>query len=377
MVSPEGMIQQAYHRIKPFINRFKRAYHLIDEERNLRTTFDMPTRTRLWLYLHGFTSRAAMLYDLRDEGTDAYLSDWDRYIKSPEINGDWNVFLDNKIVFHHLLSEYDEHRVPIYGILDQGRIHPSEGTTERGLNAGRWVRHILEKDGALVVKPITGGGGKNVLVCRVVEDEYQVNGTVHSAKEFESRVGDLDGYIVCEFVEQTSYAQNLYPATPNTIRVLTMVCPKTGNPFLARAIQRMGADGTGPIDNFSSGGLSAKIETTTGKLGTAVQYPHPDRTMNVEVDSLEWHETHPDSGAIIAGTVIPGWEQIRERLLEIACEFSYIPYVGWDIIVTDDSGSFKIIEANSHSGVKSLQVHGPLLTDERVRDFYKAYDVIK
>jgi D-alanine-D-alanine ligase-like ATP-grasp enzyme len=62
-------------------------------------------------------------------------------------------------------------------------------------------------------------------------------------------------------------------------------------------------------------------------------------------------------------------------LLEITDNLSYIPYAGWDVIVTDNEGSFKLIEANSHSGVKSLQVHEPLLVDNRVREFYETYGV--
>lgn len=74
---------------------------------------------------------------------------------------------------------------------------------------------------------------------------------------------------------------------------------------------------------------------------------------------------------------ILAWNVIRDQLLEIVDDISYIPYAGWDIIVTDDAGSFKLIEANSHSGAKSLQVHAPLLTDERVRNFYKTHGVIR
>jgi hypothetical protein len=205
------MIQRVYHRIKPFTNRAKRAYHLVGEERDLRTTFDMPTQARLWLYRHGFTSRAMMLYDLDVHGTDAYLSDFDRYLKSPEINGDWSVFLDNKLSFYHLLSEYEKHRVSIYGVLRNGCVHPVDKVAESGINTGRWVRKLLDAEGALVVKPITGGGGKNVHLCRISEDGYQVNGEIHTGSDFETKVGNLDEYLVCEFVEQADYARTLYP----------------------------------------------------------------------------------------------------------------------------------------------------------------------
>jgi hypothetical protein len=42
--------------------------------------------------------------------------------------------------------------------------------------------------------------------------------------------------------------------------------------------------------------------------------------------------------------------------------------------VTD--AGFRIIEANSFTGPQFLQIHKPLLADERVRRFYEAHGVI-
>jgi hypothetical protein len=50
---------------------------------------------------------------------------------------------------------------------------------------------------------------------------------------------------------------------------------------------------------------------------------------------------------------------------------AYIPYVGWDIIVTDDG--FCAIEGNNHPHL-GHQDMAPLLTDPRVRAFYERFD---
>ena len=39
-------------------------------------------------------------------------------------------------------------------------------------------------------------------------------------------------------------------------------------------------------------------------------------------------------------------------------------------------GEFEIIEANSFTDVHAMQVHEPLLRDERVREFYERRGVI-
>lgn len=52
------------------------------------------------------------------------------------------------------------------------------------------------------------------------------------------------------------------------------------------------------------------------------------------------------------------------------------PYVEWDVVPTDEEGGFAVLEANSYSGMKALQVHRPLLDDERVKRFYDAHDAL-
>jgi hypothetical protein len=121
-----------------------------------------------------------------------------------------------------------------------------------------------------------------------------------------------------------------------------------------------------PVDNWTAGGLSAKIDIETGTLGPGVRYPF-SKTLN-------WFAEHPDTGAQIEGRSIPRWESLRERLLDIAAAYSHLPYLGWDIVPTSDRG-FTIIEANDCPGVNSLQVHQPLLADDRTRRFYEHHGI--
>lgn len=364
-------IEPIYHAVTQRVDKMKRAYFLASDERKFSQTFDMPLRHRLRLYRHGFMSRAAALYDITRP--NAYLSDFARYIYTPEINGDWSVFLNNKLAFHYLLSDHEEHRANVYAVLQNGRAHPLRGSRKgagektAGKNASDWVRDCLDREEKIVIKPITGGGGENICLCQDLGGRYTVNGTVYSPSEFEQLVNDLDEYLVSEFIEQAAYATEIYPSTPNTIRVLTMIDPVTDEPFIAMAVHRIGSDASGCLDNVEQGGFATEVDRETGSLSAAAQW---------QEGTLEWYRTHPDTDTRIADTQVPGWESIRARLLSIADELSYIPYIGWDILVTGP-GEFRIIEGNDHSDVEFLQVHWPLLTDERVRRFYEAHGVIK
>lgn len=370
-----SVLRQAATSASIYISRLKRLYQLLDEERDFQTMFEVPAQKRVQAYLSGFTTQSAVLYHLNGS-REEYLSDFNRHIFTPEINGGWSSLFDNKFSFYQLLCTHDEHRVPVYAVFREGKVHPIEATDGSEVTTGAWLRELLKREPKVVIKPITGGGGEGVKICSRVGGRYWINGRQYTATEFETEMNGLDQYISCKFVSQAEYARKLSPGTPNTIRALTMIDPNTGDAFLARAIQRIGSERSGSVDNVSNGGLSALIDSTTGSLGPGIQYPHPDQVDSITADGPERHETHPDTGAQISGVQIPGWTEILNQLLAIAEEISYIPYAGWDIIVTDDDASFKLIEANSHTGVRAMQVHGPLLADERIRSFYECYEVI-
>ncbi|ELY60615.1 sugar-transfer associated ATP-grasp domain-containing protein [Natronolimnohabitans innermongolicus] len=379
-------------------------YHTAKSVRNLiaaerESDVDRSVRRRLWLWRRGFISRSDAVYDLEESTYREYVSDYQRFVGTKQINGTWSVALSNKLLFHRLMQPFEDERAGVYGMVRDGGFYPiderrdyremtdggsaisaavdDESPTAAGekrlastgaatRNAAQRVVDRLEEDGRLVLKWVHGGGGNNVLLCSRTDDGYRVNDDRYTEAEFRSLVSTLDEYLVCEFVEQGSFSAGRYPATPNTIRVITMYDAEAGEPFIAAAVHRIGTTKSAPLDNFTQGGLSAAIDLETGELGPGAQ-PLDD-------GGVEWYAVHPDIETRIAGERVPGWNQIRAGVLELADACSFLPYVGWDVIVTDD-GEFTVIEANSYPGLKSIQVHGPLLADDRVRRFYARHGV--
>ncbi|WP_339104331.1 sugar-transfer associated ATP-grasp domain-containing protein [Haloterrigena salinisoli] len=356
-------------------------------------------RRRLWLWRRGFVSRSDAVYDLDPETYRDYVSDYERFVRTKRINGTWSVALSNKLLFHRLMQPFDDERMTVYGLIRDGTYHPIDDRRDRREvtdggpaasgpigtggppseppqssahpretgNAAQRVIDRLEVEDRLVLKWVRGGGGNNVLLCSRTGDGYRVNGDRYPESAFRSLVADLDEYLVCEFVDQGPFPTALYPATPNTIRLITMYDDELGEPFVAAAIQRIGTTDSAPLDNFTQGGLSAAIDLETGELGPGARPP--------DGDGVEWHSTHPDTKMAVEGERIPGWQRIRATVLEMADACPFVPYVGWDVIVTDDDGGFTVIEANSYPGLKSIQVHEPLLADDRVRRFYERHGV--
>jgi len=69
---------------------------------------------------------------------------------------------------------------------------------------------------------------------------------------------------------------------------------------------------------------------------------------------------HPDSGAPIAGFVIPRFQETLEVALAAQSAFPEVPSVGWDVAITDDGPL--LLEANLNWGIDIVQIvgRGPL-----------------
>lgn len=347
----------------------------------------LPWRRRLWLWRHGFTSRSGALFTPEDGDHREYLSNLQHEL-ADDVTEPWDALLNNKLAFYLLLGAYSEHLPELYGLVDGGELRrPSPGTaasvrtpshvassadesegvdglveTDR-MEALAWIDGYLDGHDALVLKPVYGYGGGGVLVCRRDETGgYRVNGDPKTADEFAALLDDLEEYLAWAFAEQAGYAAELFPGSANTVRVVTMWDYQTDEPFVVGAFHRVGTSESAPVDNWSRGGLVAEV-SDEGVLGRGARLDDAEYAAQREV-------THPDTGARIEGTRVPGWPTVRDRIVEMAAELPYLPRIGWDVLVTGE-GEFVVLEANAHAAMVELQVFRPLLRDPRVRRFYE------
>lgn len=339
----------------------------VETELETAGTCEVPLRRRLGLLRNGFHSGSWNVYRLNENDRDEYVPEFHRAIYARQINGEFAQALDNKLLTYHLLGTDAERLPDLYGYVDDGRWYAGDGSDVTARPASTVVHDHLERDGNLVIKGVIGTRGQNVLLCSIDDGRVSVNDEPVSDAAFDDRVDDLNGWIVTEHVEQAAYARDVYPAATNTVRVVTMIDPETAKPFVAAAVQRIGTERSRPLDNWSVGGLSARVDLETGSLGPAVQYPY--------AGDLRWFDSHPGTAADIRGVEIPGWASIRSDLLDVAARVPYVEYAGWDLVVTGP-GEFRIVEVNNNTDVDLLQVHEPLLTADRVRRFYEYHGVV-
>lgn len=318
----------------------------------------MPLRQRIWLWRRGFTSPCARLYDFSEHDPASYLSELQRYRFYRAINGSHRYRLDDKLSQHWMLADHAPHRPRAFGLINEGHVHGMAGTCFDGSPraVADWLPDVLAEESELVLRHVRGHGGSEVIRCSY-DGEFHLDGAPVSEAELIEVVSQLSGYLVSEFVDQHAYASAIYPRATNTIRVLTIWDRDRSVPYVPIAVHRIGTDLSQPVDNFSQGGLSSRVELDTGTLGPAARV-EPGR-------DLTWYDHHPDTDASITDTTIPGWARIIETIETIACQASDIPVIGWDVLLDADAVP-RILEANTGPDIDLLQLHQPLLTDDRM-----------
>ncbi|NEE04091.1 sugar-transfer associated ATP-grasp domain-containing protein [Phytoactinopolyspora halotolerans] len=364
-----GRARVAARRVQKLPKRTRQRYRagrlritairkLIKKERE----WDAPLRMRRprW-WLKGFLSRSAILYDLDHNEPAQYVSDLQRVYRTKRmVHERLQDVINNKLTTHLLLGTMDIRSAKLLGVYWRQAVH--RFPEEERVPLPEYLERI-EPGRQVFFKVLSGAEGKNIFaVKRLDSATWAVNGEPMDAE----RTADVflvqkRPLIVEEGLEQHPKQSALYPDTVNTIRALTMIDVNNGHrPFIAMAVQRIGTRRSEPADNWSRGGLSARVDLDTGQLGRATRLPVRDE--------VEWFDAHPDTGAPIAGVEVPYWPQIRDLVLHSARVLSFMEYIGWDIVVTPDGPV--VLEANINTGMNVLQAHQPLFTDPRARAYY-------
>lgn len=332
----------------------------IREDIKCKTRLGVVNSLRAWR--HGFLRFRYKLYGLDQGGDPAqYLSDFTCAMNQGKINGRFSELINNKYAFGLLMNYLGMPTPEIKGLILKGVFYSlGAGRTDK---ASDFLLAAIAPGEKIVLKPIWGWHGFG-FICLAREGEgYRVNGESVPAPLVAGLIDKLNDCIVTAFVNQGEFSRTLYPQTPNTVRMVTLWDAEKSKAFVARAVMRIGTSRSFPVDNFKAGqgGLSAMIDPGTGELGPGA--------MADAFGKPVWHRHHPESHAPIQGIVVPSWEDLRASILDYAGRFAFIPYIGWDIILTD--GGFSILEANPASGMPVLQVHGPFLADARVKRFFQ------
>ncbi|GAA1189486.1 sugar-transfer associated ATP-grasp domain-containing protein [Nesterenkonia xinjiangensis] len=357
-------------RIRSTVRKKQRTWE--DYRKFLRKEFrweaPLTHRRPLW-WRRGFLSRSVTVYELDKNDPSLYVNDVQRYTRTKRmVHPTLQELLDNKFAFfllmHHLGLKTDV--VPLLGLYVRGGVNLFPH--DRRVPLQVFLQSHIEVDQKVFVKPLRGAEGRRVRAITRTSSGFRMNGESTTAAEIRQWIQDQKRPMIFERgIEQHEDQAALNPEATNTLRILTMPdVDQAKDPFIAVAVQRIGTARSGHVDNWTQGGLSAKVDIETGRLSRAGQLPDGRRPA--------WFSEHPDSGAPLEGSTVPFWEETKELVMDASRRLSFMEYIGWDIIISP-SGPV-ILEGNINSGMNVLQVHGPLLADERVRSYYLKRGVI-
>lgn len=349
----------ALSRRARFAYRRRREWRwLIADERKNPYPVTIAQRLRAWRL--GFLSQSYLLYELdRRDSIRNYVKDSSRYLRFSRLNSPYSIILHDKLIFGEVFRRHPNLLPETFALLRHGVVMPrSDAEPVESVDG---VLDLLARRRRLVLKGTKGWGGADVTVLEDLGGDVSLGGKRVSREEARREIASRKEHVLVEYVEQAAYAREIFPDSANSIRMLTMIDVDSGEPFLARAVHRFGSRSTKRMDNFTQGGMCAMVDAETGTLGTGIRVLPSGRPEEIE--------SHPDTGARITGAAVRDWPGVLRRVLEIAAEHAYLPYVGWDVVVTEDG--IRLLEGNANSGTDVLQVHGPLLADPRVRRFYK------
>lgn len=317
----------------------------------------------------GFFSISPVLYDFKKNDQNDYISDWTRLRKVAKINDKRRLVIDDKLIFH-LINKDNPHVMPILAQTKNRKLFKVINNKYKEINIEiEFKEFVGQYRNGLIIKPITGGGGGHISKVFNVDGNLIFKGECENIDQFRKKViqGNRE-FLFTEIINQDGICSEIYPETLNTVRILTMVEPVNGKPFIAAAVQRFGTSKSVVVDNWSAGGLSVFVDKQTGELGIGASYPKKD---DIQV---KWYKSHPDTHKTFYGQKIPNWEVIKTAILEMAEAYHFLPYIGWDVVPMEKG--FYILEGNANSDVNLLQIHGGLLADNRNKSFYKFYKVI-
>ena len=200
----------------------------------------------------------------------------------------------------------------------------------------------------LFIKPINSNGGSGAQAWTHVGDGRYLSlldGESLDERGLLERIrGSKERLIVQGRLVNHDDIRDLSNGALATVRMMTLL-NETGDGEVTHACLRMAIGANRLVDNFHAGGIIAAIDMKTGEVG-------PASDIGLRPD-IGWCSHHPDTGAAIAGRILPLWRETVELARHAHAVFAPHAVIGWDIAITNHGPV--IIEGNLAPDVDLVQ----------------------
>lgn len=302
----------------------------------------------------GFKPKSYFFLGLDERDTKQYLPGTDsiRFV-----NKNASDVLNDKVAIYSIFGEIVDRFPTLYGTIHDGRYVSQVDEESQSLRAA------VEVHGTVVVKPADLWQGKGVHILSYESGKYRIDGDFadEAAIDQLQRDSEYENYMVTAYIQQHSYADEIFDGSTNSIRVLTALDPETGKPKVVRAAHRFGTVDSAPIDNWESGGVAAPIDPESGEIRPLVVLDKNGKRQRAD--------RHPGTNTQVTGVKIPRWEEVRETICQGAESYQMARLIAWDVVITEDGPM--LLEASGAPGVHTLQLDNGLLKDPVIQRVFE------
>lgn len=320
-----------------------------------------------WAHEHGFFAECAYAYGLNDDNYTNYLSDYDYYLIWP-LNSWQKIWINDKLTLKYLLAntEYDSLMPKYYYYNSNGAMM---ALLDNPYKNKEYVfedfLRILDEKGAIACKPCNGTTSLGFFRISNKNGRFYKDDQEISICDLEKLVQAQKNYIFTEYLRPSKYFERYSPLI-HTLRLV--VLNENGyNPQIIAGYLRIPNSLTGSANyvvltgaNQNKYNIFMDLNTETGEYGPG-KLTYVDRVLDAT--------THPDLNVPLSG-LIENYDELVKQVLGIARRINTVSYMGFDIGIIDDG--FKIMEINSHPGIKYLQIFNPLMNRKVTRKYYKS-----
>lgn len=316
-----------------------------------------------WAHMHGFYAESAYAYGLDENNLDHYLNDYD-YCRLWPLNGWQRIWINDKLTLNAMLegTPLAAYLPEYYYYTDVRGLLPLKGSQYAAGPEG--FLSTLRQKGEFACKPCNGTEASGFHKLAYQNGTYLIDGKEGTQDDVLAFVEANQNYVFTEFIYPSEQLAAINPLI-HTIRLL-VTNPTGTDPQPMAAYLRFStegrADGSTPnyvpptADDIYS--YDVQIDPLTGAFGNG-KMAYANRI----VDSPK----HPASGVLAEGT-IDCWDQVLAMVRDISLKVNACEYLGFDACITNKGP--RIMEINSHSGIKYLQLFKPIYDNEQLAQYF-------
>lgn len=319
-----------------------------------------------WAHSKGFLAESASAYNLSENNISEYLSDYD-YYKIWPLNS-WNrIWINDKLTLKYMLdnTEFTSIMPKYYYYTAQDGLKKLVDAPDQNMAPDvAEFKSVLKTLGEFACKPCNGTTSQGFFKMSYSNGKFYVDGEALQDNAFETFLEAHSNYVFTEYLHPSELFKQ-YSEKIHTLRIVT-VNEKGCNPIIIGGYLRLPHKLSGEAnyaflasDNPNAFNVCVDVDFDSGDFGLGY------KTYNNHKEKVDFH---PDTGISLSGH-IGNYELLKETVLGIANRFSCIEYMGFDIGITDNG--FKVMEINSHPGIKYMQIFKPFLKEgEWTREYY-------